>query len=96
MLVTCGARQLSVKQTTDDRVVAGSNPSGTASKLGHMFIYPTLPVSFVGPFTSMPGEVKDPHAEGVNVTWTPNSEINHSCVSPRMGCLEYYEHLDDH
>ena len=24
-----------------------------------------------------------------NVSWTPNSEINHSCVSPRMSGLEY-------
>ena len=23
-----------------------------------------------------------------NLSWTPNSEINHSCVSRRIGCLE--------
>ena len=52
----------------------------------------------VGPFylVSMPGEVKDP-TQGVNVkpvSWTPHSNLekdnslNHSCVSPKMGCLE--------
>ena len=53
----------------------------------------------VGPFylVSMPGEVKDP-TQGVNMCnlwWTPhsnlekNNSLNHSCVSPKMGCLEY-------
>ena len=52
--------------------------------------------ALVGPFylVSMPGAVKDP-AQGVNVSWTPHSNLekdnslNHSCVSPKMGCLEY-------
>ena len=42
---------------------------------------------------SMPGEVKDPTS--VNLPWTPHyslekdNSLNHSCVSPKMGCLEY-------
>ena len=60
----------------DDRVVAGSNPTGAASKLGKVCLphiacvfrmrhYNLLPV---GPFylVSMPGEVKDP-THGVNM-----------------------------
>ena len=47
----------------------------------------------VGPFylVSMPGEVKDP-TQGVN-RQIPcrglHTSLNHSCVSPKMGCLEY-------
>ena len=47
----------------------------------------------VGPFylVSMPGEVKDP-TQGVN-RHIPcrglHTSLNHSCVSPKMGCLEY-------
>ena len=47
----------------------------------------------------MVGEVSLPHpAQGVNgwnLSWTPHSSLekdnslNHSCVSPGMGCLEY-------
>ena len=54
----------------------------------------------VGPFylVSMPGEVKDPtslHLEMCNLSWTPHSSLekdnslNHSCVSPKVDCLEY-------
>ena len=53
----------------------------------------------VGPFymVSMPGEVKYP-TQGVNrqilcralhVTLEKDNSLNHSCVSPKMGCLEY-------
>ena len=47
----------------------------------------------VGPFylVSMPGEVKDP-TQGVN-RQIPcrglHTSLNHSCVNPKMGCLEY-------
>ena len=52
----------------------------------------------VGPFylVSMPGEIIDP-TQGLfmcNLSWTPHSKLekdnslNHSCVSPKMGCLE--------
>ena len=54
----------------------------------------------VGPFylVSMPGEVKDPtslHWKCVTCRGLPHSSLekdnslNHSCVSPKMGCLEY-------
>ena len=56
-------------------------------------------VKAVGPFylVSMPGEVKDPtRGYMCNLSWTPHSNLekdnslkNHSCVSPKMGCLEY-------
>ena len=52
----------------------------------------------VGPFylVSMPGEVKRSHTGGkmCNVSWTAHSSLekdnslNHSCASPKMGCLE--------
>ena len=38
---------------------------------------------------SMPGEVKYPTQEMCNLSWTPPNPQNHSCVSPKMGCLEY-------
>ena len=47
----------------------------------------------VGPFylVPMPGEAKDP-TQGVN-RQIPcrglHTSLNHSCVSPKMGCLEY-------
>ena len=47
----------------------------------------------VGPFylVSMPGEVTDP-TQGVN-RQVPcrrlHASLNHSCVSPKTGCLEY-------
>ena len=55
----------------------------------------------VGSFyvVSMPAEIKDPtslHWKCMcNLSWTPHSSLekdnslNHSCVSPKMGCLEY-------
>ena len=52
----------------------------------------------VGPFylVSMSGEVKDPTSlhwkcltcRGLHIHEKDNS-LNHSCVSPKMGCLEY-------
>ena len=58
-------------------------------------IYPTLPVSFGRdtksncPFNLVvvPRETNNP-TQGVNVG-LHNCEINHYCISPRMGCLEY-------
>ena len=55
---------------------------------------------FVAPFgcvaslnrgaVSIPGEVRSRMGgQMCNLSWTPNSEINHSCVSHRMGCLEH-------
>ena len=47
---------------------------------------------------SMPGEVKRSHQSALemcNLSWTPHSSLekdnslNHSCVSPNIGCLEY-------
>ena len=51
----------------------------------------------IGPFylVSMLGEVKDPTCKCkcvTRVSCTPlekNNSLNHSCVSPRMGCLAY-------
>ena len=43
----------------------------------------------------MPGEVKYPTSlEMCNLSWTPHSSlednyVNHSCVNPKMGCLQY-------
>ena len=70
------AQWLDLERVTDDRVVAGLNPSVAASKLWKYPLY-TLPVSFgghtktvVGTFylVSMPGEVKYPTRGGKCVT----------------------------
>ena len=89
---------------TGDLGVLGSNPAGGTSlrNFGNS-VYRTLPgvteclseetIKAVGPFylVSMPVEVKYPTQEGKCVTCheLQNSEINHSCVCPRIGCLEY-------
>ena len=50
-------------------------------------------MSIEGIFVTIPGEVKDPTS--LHLSWTPHSSLekdnslNHSCVSPKMGCLEY-------
>ena len=64
------------------------------------FVYPALPVTFGGdtesrrsllPGVYARGERKNSHTRGKCVTChgLHNSEINHFCISPRMGCLEY-------
>ena len=69
-----------------------SNPAGGTSlrNFGNS-VYPTLPVSFVGPFYCFYARgSKISHTEGKCVTCRGlhNFEINHSYVSPRIGCLE--------
>ena len=57
-------------------------------------------LNVAGPFylMSMPGEIKRSHQSALemcNLSWTPNCSlvnanyVNHSHVSPNMGCLEY-------
>ena len=58
-------------------------------------------LKYVSPFylISMPEDVKVPthgvNGKMCNITWPPHSSLemdtslNHSCVSPSMGCLEY-------
>ena len=92
-----------LEHTTEAREVAGSNPTGVASIHRQVHLPPHgLCVSeetlkAVGPFypVSMPGEVKDPtgpknvSCHGLRILEKDNSEINHSCVSLRVDCLEY-------
>ena len=79
----------------------GSSVVGAPLQNLGKFVYPTLPVSFGGDTksccrfnrVSMPGEVKDPMGGGGGgkciTSRGLNTEVNHSCISTRMGCLEY-------
>ena len=83
-----------------DRVVMGSNRAGAASlrNFGNS-VYPTLPVPFGRDTKRCMSLVSGVYARGSKTSHTGgecvtcrglhDSEIIHSCVSPRMGCLQY-------
>ena len=42
-----------------------------------------------GPLGLPPGSAHESTLEMCNLSWPPSNPLNHSCVSPKMGCLEY-------
>ena len=89
-----------VHSRTGDRGVVGSNPIGSTllRNFGNS-VYPTLPVSVGGETKSRWSLLPGVNARGSKISHTGskcvtchglhNSEINHSCVSHQIGCLEY-------
>ena len=86
-----------VRAWADDREVVGSNPSGSASKLGQVHCLCLFDETLLLSRWSVPSGVyargsKISNTRGYicNLSLTPNSEIHHFCVSPRMSCLNEY------
>ena len=88
-----------LERRTGDRGVLGSIPGRATSELWQ-FRLPTLPGSFGGDIKAIVAfYLSGVYARGSKLYHTGskcvtcrglyNSEINHSCVSHRMGCLEY-------
>ena len=94
-----------LERRTGDGGVLGSNPAGGTSLRNISMAIPFTPLcQYISEETlkaicsfylvSMPGELKLTGGKCVTYRGLHNSEINHSCISPRMGCLDYtYSHI---